>query len=278
MTIIFNTVNNSHGGSGSAIFAESNMIEHIERTEEWKEYLNSDAQNLELLSAALRKAFLDIDQALLIHQNNSNGTDVSGCTSVTCMITPTHIVCANAGDSRSVCGVGETVFAMSEDHKPSDEKERLRIENAGGHVQWKRVNGDLAVSRAFGDFQYKNRDDLPPEEQKVSCFPDIKIKERLPTDDVLILACDGLWDVMTNDEAIALCREIYQSGESSIELVAEEMVDVALIKGSKDNISAVVVQLPGATIGSASNGGVLKRRELREKQEQNQGQTNEGDT
>jgi serine/threonine protein phosphatase PrpC len=255
------------------------MIQCIENTKEWKEYLDSNGENLELLSEALRKAFVDIDALLLVSQNNSNGTDVSGCTSVTVMITPTHIVCANAGDSRSVLGVGDGVFAMSEDHKPSDEKERQRIENAGGHVQWKRVNGDLAVSRAFGDFQYKNRDDLPPQDQKVSCCPDITIQERAPSDDVLILACDGLWDVMTNDEAIALLREIFQSGESSMGLVAEEMVDIALMKGSKDNISAVVVKLPGANIGPASNGGVTKRREQRERQQdQNQGQVNEGDS
>jgi serine/threonine protein phosphatase PrpC len=255
------------------------MIQCIENTKEWKEYLDSNAENLELLSEALRKAFVDIDALLLVSQNNSNGADVSGCTSVTVMITPTHIVCANAGDSRSVLGVGDGVFAMSEDHKPSDEKERQRIENAGGHVQWKRVNGDLAVSRAFGDFQYKNSVDLPPQDQKVSCFPDIRIKERLLSDDVLILACDGLWDVMTNEEAIALCRDIFQSGESSIELVAEEMIDLALIRGSKDNISAIVVQFPGAAIGPASNGGVMKIRELRERQQdQFEGQRNEGDS
>jgi len=241
------------------------MIQYIEKTRQWKDYLATDCTNLDLLSEALEQAFVDIDEALLIHQNNSGGNDVSGCTSVTVMITPTHIVCANAGDSRSVLGTSDSFEAMSEDHKPSDEKERKRIENAGGHVQWKRVNGDLAVSRALGDFQYKNRPDLPASEQKVTCCPDIKKQPRSPSDDVLILACDGLWDVMTNEEAIGLCREIYQSGESSMELLAEEMIDLALIKGSRDNISAVVVKLPGASIGPVEIGGVLKRRALRER-------------
>ena len=242
------------------------MIQFIEKTKQWKEYLNTGCTDLNFLSQALEQAFLDIDVALLEHQHNSGGNDVSGCTSVTVMITPTHIVCANSGDSRSVLGTGDSSFeAMSEDHKPSDEKERKRIENAGGTVQWKRVNGDLAVSRALGDFQYKNRPDLPPQEQKVSCFPDIKIQPRSTQDDVLILACDGLWDVMTNEEAISLCREIYQSGESSMELLAEEMIDLALIKGSRDNISAVVVKLPGAKIGPIEYGGVMKRRGQREK-------------
>jgi protein phosphatase 1B len=99
-------------------------------------------------------------------------------------------------------------------------------------VQWKRVDGDLAVSRALGDFQYKNRPDLPADKQKVSCLPEIRVWERKLTDEVLLLACDGLWDVMSNDEAIEEVRSIFQSGERNAMLVAEEMIDVALEKGS----------------------------------------------
>ena len=56
---------------------------------------------------------------------------------------------------------------MSEDHKPNNPLEQNRIELAGGKVQWKRVDGDLAVSRGLGDFQFKTRVDLGPTEQKV---------------------------------------------------------------------------------------------------------------
>jgi protein phosphatase 1B len=93
------------------------------------------------------------------------------------------------------------------------------------------VDGDLAVSRAFGDFEYKARNDLPAEQQRVSPVPDIKIVERSDRDDVLILACDGLWDVMTSPEAVQAVREIYASGESNMQLVVEEMLDLALDKG-----------------------------------------------
>ena len=57
------------------------------------------------------------------------------------------------------------------------------------------MDGDLAVSRALGDFQFKARSDLDASQQRVSCVPDIKIVERTKEDDILILACDGLWDV-----------------------------------------------------------------------------------
>jgi serine/threonine protein phosphatase PrpC len=64
-------------------------------------------------------------------------------------------------------GTNDFVKAMSEDHKPYNELERIRIELAGGKVLRKRVDGDLAVSRALGDFRFKIRSDLGPAEQKV---------------------------------------------------------------------------------------------------------------
>jgi serine/threonine protein phosphatase PrpC len=97
--------------------------------------------------------------------------DTSGCTSVTAIITPKYIICANAGDSRCVLGTGGTARPMSEDHKPHSVEEKRRIESAGGFVQWNRVDGDLAVSRALGDFTYKHRPDLHPKDQKVFFFP-----------------------------------------------------------------------------------------------------------
>jgi hypothetical protein len=62
-------------------------------------------------------------------------------------------------------------IALSEDHKPYNPGEHERIDKAGGYVSMKRVDGDLAVSRALGDFQYKNREDLPPQQQKVTAHP-----------------------------------------------------------------------------------------------------------
>jgi protein phosphatase 1B len=129
----------------------------------------------------------------------------------------------------------------------------------------KRIDGDLAVSRAFGDFEYKNRPDLEPALQKVSCRPDIRVEEAGPADDLLVLACDGLWDVMSSSEAVETVREILAAGEEDMRLVAEELVDLALNKGSRDNVSAVVLRLPAAVVGPLEGGGVHGRRKRREK-------------
>jgi serine/threonine protein phosphatase PrpC len=208
------------------------MVTFIERTPQWKTYVREGASNITLLGDALKQAFEDLDASLRVHQDTDvSGQDTSGCTANTAMITPTHIICANAGDSRCVLGTNMIATGLSEDHKPYDDNERKRIEAAGGSVQWKRVDGDLAVSRALGDFQYKTRPDLPATHQKVTFLPDITVHRRTPQDEVLILACDGLWDVMSNNEAIDFIRKILLTGESSLQNVAEEMVDIALEKG-----------------------------------------------
>lgn len=71
------------------------------------------------------------------------------------MVTDTHIICANAGDARSVLSVKGKALPLSKDHKPTDPKEKKRIIEADGYVERKRVNGNLAVSRCLGDFEFK---------------------------------------------------------------------------------------------------------------------------
>ena len=114
------------------------------------------------------------------------------------LITQSEIICANAGDSRTVlCEDGQAVD-LSKDHKPVDIDEIVRVNKAGGFVEDNRINGTLAVSRAFGDFQFKRRDDLGPHEQEVSIIPDIKTFPITAKTEFLVLACDGIWDVRSS--------------------------------------------------------------------------------
>jgi len=257
---LFLGVWDGHAGDGAAKYAADNLVNVLQSTREWKLYLENGEENVDLLSQALIEAFLKIDISIKAFQESTLGEDTSGCTSVTAIVTPKFIICANAGDSRCVMGSNGECIQLSDDHKPTLLIERTRIENAGGIVQWGRVDGDLAVSRALGDFGYKDRPDLPQDAQKVSCYPDIKIHERTNKDDVLLLACDGLWDVMSTSEAVTVVRELYESGETSVERMAEELLDLSLLKGSKDNISALLVKLPGAVIGPPTNGGIFSWR------------------
>jgi serine/threonine protein phosphatase PrpC len=92
--------------------------------------------------------------------------------------------------------------ALSEDHKPLDDGERRRIEAAGGTVNdvggVARVNSNLNLSRAIGDMKYKDNCELPVDKQVITAHPDVRIFELTKEDRYFLLACDGVWDVMSN--------------------------------------------------------------------------------
>ena len=94
-----------------------------------------------------------------------------------------------------------------------------------------RVNGDLSVSRALGDFRYKLCATLPAEQQQVSAEPDVEVHKIDKTEEFLVLACDGIWDVMSNDKVCDYIRQLMNKGETDLKLIAEEILDNCLRAG-----------------------------------------------
>jgi len=113
----------------------------------------------------------------------------------------------NIGDSRTIYakkeGASYTAVACTQDHKPTDAKEKERIEAARGHVSLQRVDGQLALSRAFGDRQLKTPLDFPGEKRKVTSFPDFH-EEKGSSGDFLFMACDGIFegDIFSRQDVI----------------------------------------------------------------------------
>jgi len=187
-----------------------------------------------------------------------------GTTAVVALFMEGTLYVANAGDSRCVlCRKGEAV-AMSEDHKPTNKEEEERIRNAGGSVFDGRVGGQLAVSRALGDLQFKCNGELGPEGQMVTCVPDVRKLVLNSDDEFVILACDGIWDVMDNAEAVAFVRDRLVKGEKPLSRIIEQMFDHCITPGpcsntliselcsdpesrelGADNMTCVVAVLPG---------------------------------
>jgi protein phosphatase 1G len=132
-----------------------------------------------------------------------------GCTAVVAVIRGPLLIVANCGDSRCVLSRGGSAVAMSEDHKPMDPIEFKRIERAGGYVTADegRVNGDLNLSRSIGDCRHKQSHNLPPKDQAITAFPDVRSIALHPDDEFLMLACDGIWDCKTNQEAITFLHK-----------------------------------------------------------------------
>ncbi|XP_021294274.1 protein phosphatase 2C 16-like [Herrania umbratica] len=176
-----------------------------------------------------------------------------GSTAVVALVCSSHIVVANCGDSRAVLCRGKEAMALSIDHKPNRDDEYARIEASGGKViQWKghRVFGVLAMSRSIGDRYLKPW--IIPE-------PEVMFIPRAREDECLILASDGLWDVISNEEACEVARRrillwhkkngvpsLVERGKGidpAAQAAAEYLSMLAIQKGSSDNISVIVVDL-----------------------------------
>ncbi|KAM0843266.1 hypothetical protein ACQ4PT_057820 [Festuca glaucescens] len=168
----------------------------------------------------------------------SNKCDHVGSTAVVAVVGQHHVVVANCGDSRAVLCRGGKPVPLSSDHKPDRPDELERIEAAGGRVifwEGARVLGVLAMSRAIGDAYLK---------PFVTPIPEVTVTDRADGDECLILASDGLWDVVSNQTACEVARACLRRGrERWCAEAAAMLTKLALTKSSTDNISVVVVDL-----------------------------------
>jgi serine/threonine protein phosphatase PrpC len=217
-----------HGGRNVADFAASYL--HKALVNHFKESSLDEYSIPSLLHQAFLTTHTQLDHLLgtALHQ---------GCTALTSLIYKNTLYVANAGDSRAVlCRKGKAI-ELSTDHKPNRPDEKERIEKQGGNVTMRsvaRVNGILAISRALGD-KALNPYVIPD--------PEITITPLTPDDQFIIMACDGVWDVIDNQEAVNVVRQALAVDSPNLESAAEELKNHALIKGSRDNISVILIDL-----------------------------------
>lgn len=262
----FYGVYDGHGGCQVANYCRDRL--HLALTEEIevvKRGLGSGSSGDSLQQqweGAFSRCFLKVDAEVGgVRQGNSGGEasvepiapETVGSTAVVAIVCPTHIMVANCGDSRAVLCRGKAPMPLSVDHKPDRKDEWERIEAADGKViQWNgyRVFGVLAMSRSIGD-RYLKPWIIPD--------PEVTIIQRAKDDDCLILASDGLWDVLSNEEACDAARRRIllwhkkngasipsdrgKSVDPASQAAADYLSKLALQKGSKDNITVVVVDL-----------------------------------
>ncbi|KAH0468790.1 hypothetical protein IEQ34_002022 [Dendrobium chrysotoxum] len=178
---------------------------------------------------AIRKAYEITDSMIL---NKANKLGKGGSTAVTAiLIDGLKLVVANVGDSRAVICKDGLAKQLSVDHEPN--KERKYIEMKGGFVSnlpgdVPRVDGQLAVARAFGDRSLKVH---------LSSVPDVKDVIIDDKTEFLVLASDGLWKVMSNQEVVDAIRDIEEP-----QVAAKHLTEEALKRKSKDDISCIVVK------------------------------------
>jgi len=158
----------------------------------------------------------------------------SGATCLAGFFYDRHLYIANVGDCRAVLCRSGQALKLSKDHRPLMEEERKRIKKLGGYVAENgRVNSVLGVSRALGDYY------LQP---LISCEPDVfpPINLQPDKDEFIIFACDGVWDVLSDEQAVAIVRECLKESPEDAHLAASTLRDHAFLYESGDNITVVV--------------------------------------
>ncbi len=162
------------------------------------------------------------------------------------------VTVANLGDSRALIVRSDgTLVSLTKDHKPEDSEEYARIVAAGGSVSNNRVDGNLAMSRAIGDWVYKTNTSLTVDKQKVIPIPTITTEDIFPGD-ILLVCCDGIVEAASNEdvaeflfepENLSLCR-------SDPAMACAKLLDFSLVKGSKDNHTAIIISFGEPNSGS----------------------------
>jgi protein phosphatase 2C len=171
--------------------------------------------------------------------------DAVGSTAVVSIVTPDKIIVANCGDSRAVLCRNGVVLPLSSDHKPDRPDELRRIQASGGRViYWDgaRVLGVLAMSRAIGDNYLK---------PYVISLPEVVVMNRRDGDECMIVASDGLWDVVSSETACGVAKMCLQAQRRPDEAISDKgcseasilLTKLALARQSSDNVSVVVVDL-----------------------------------
>ncbi|KAA8526352.1 hypothetical protein F0562_008445 [Nyssa sinensis] len=208
-----------HMGHDVAIYLQSHLFDNILKEHDF--WVNTES--------AIRRAYRTTDAAIL---ERSVSLGKGGSTAVTAILIDAHkLVVANVGDSRAVIFKKGVAKQLSVDHEPSREKNI--IESKGGFVSnlpgdVPRVDGQLAVARAFGDKSLKRH---------LSSEPDITVEMIDDESEFVILASDGLWKVMSNEEAVDCIKNIKEAHSA-----AKHLIDEALSRKSRDDISCIVVK------------------------------------
>lgn len=261
-SIIF-AVLDGHGGKEVSALASRLLTKEVEqRSRTSKQGSSPDledalARALPSLDARLRDGLWGLGHILPAPLHPFAAVGSTACVAVV-DFARREVLVANIGDSRAMLIRNGKAIALSEDHKPENPKERRRIVEAGGEVKkvgpCHRVDGNLNLSRALGDFNLKSNFELPPEKQKVSAFPDIT---RTPFvgghEELLLVACDGLFERCSNQDIADLVWPRYRQGVP-LRQISKDVLLACCARGcggqpmepGTDNESVILVTLPAA--------------------------------
>ncbi len=174
----------------------------------------------------IRNAFHSVDQAF-----DDPKHDKSGSTATVAVVVNQSLVVANVGDSRAIACC--PLVVLTEDHVASDASEAARIKQLGGTIIDRRVEDRVVLTRSVGN---RALDPFLIAEPHITRHP-------LASFQYLIVATDGLWDVVANDEAARFVGERLDGSADAAQRAAKALAHEALVRQSTDNVCVIVVDL-----------------------------------
>ena len=202
-----------HGGNDVVKYIKDRIPEII------KQYLN----DLFPIEKCFINSFNKIDEELKFYDS-----EYTGSTATLVLIQDNKIYCANVGDSRAYIIYNNYIKQITVDHKCSVPEEAERIRNYGGKITKNRVQGQLVLSRSLGDLYCKK--------YGVINLPDISVNKIDNNVKYVVIASDGIWDVVDENTVLNMSRL-----KKNAEEFCKELVKKAIEKESKDNISCIVI-------------------------------------
>jgi len=222
-------VYDGHGGKGAADFAATKLHLVLANSLKEAEQTEKDSLNPQKIEDLLSKTFEKVDADM------KPTVPAAGCTAVVALVKELngerHLCVANVGDARAVLSRGGKAQRLTFEHKATDPAESQRINDAGGFLVGGRVNGIIAVARALGDHNMK---------QYIIGTPYTSSVKLTDEDDFLVLACDGIWDTVDDQQAIDLLRE---NTDLPVFEMCKKLYSAAVKGGSLDNITVIVIKL-----------------------------------
>ncbi|VFQ59564.1 unnamed protein product [Cuscuta campestris] len=225
-----------HGGAEAAAYVRKNAIRFFFKDAHFPQTCDNidDPVFLGELESCLRRGFLLADLALADERSVSTS---SGTTALTALVLGRLLMVANVGDCRAVLSRKGEAFDMSQDHRPNCSGERRRVEALGAFVDDGYLNGVLSVTRALGDWDMKLPRGSP---SPLTAEPELKQILLTEDDEFLIIGCDGIWDVMSSQQAVSLVRRGLRRHDDP-EQCAKDLVTEALRLKTFDNLTVIVV-------------------------------------
>jgi len=225
-----------HGGSACCDYLQKHLRKYLVQ-----KFTENDRDEVSIFNI-LKLAFVDLgDRYRQLHQYDSECH--AGSTATIALIIDDNLWIANVGDSRAVLNLNGLAVPLSEDAKPSLTKYQIGVLIRGGRLihrpddapRVKKMKGTLAIARAVG---HDEATGINPR-AKIVKYP---IGESSDNSQHLIIASDGLWDVMSSFQVVEFVQEHALMGKSCSQ-IARELVETAYMKGSEDNISALITHI-----------------------------------